>query len=149
MACNGFMSITDALLNKSTFVYGANSGGNLFDSSGFKPTHTVDPLGYTSDVTYDALYRPVTKAAQYSFSATPAITSTVYDFVGNVTLVTDPLGNQTSSQYDALNRPILVTAPDLSTTQFSYTSTGFKWQVQQQGFRNGCLGRLRSDAKPI
>jgi len=120
--------ITDALSHVTQFTYGANSGGNVFDSSSFKPTHTVDPRGFATDVAFDALYRPITKAVQYG-GASPSTTSTQYDNVGNAILVTDPLGHQTGTTYDALNRPLVTTYADHSTTQASYTSTGFKWQV--------------------
>jgi YD repeat-containing protein len=122
-------SISDALHYVTQFTYGANSGGDAFDSSSFKPTHTVDPRGYATNVTYDGLYRPVTKAVQYSQSSAPATTTTTYDAVGNPLDVTDPLGHQTRTTFDALNRPLTTTYADASTMQQAYTSTGFKWQV--------------------
>ncbi len=120
--------ITDALSNITQFTYGANSGGNAFDSSGFKPTHTVDPREFTTDVTYDALYRPTAKAMEYAVGLS-STTSTEYDNVGNPILVTDPLGNQAGTSFDALNRPLVVTYADSTTSHSAYTSTGFKWQV--------------------
>jgi YD repeat-containing protein len=111
------------------FSYGTNSGGNAFDSSSFKPTRTVDPRGFATKVTYDALYRPVAKAVQYNLGGAVSTTSTQYDNVGNAVRVTDPLGHQTATTYDALNRPVVTTLADNTTEQESYTSTGFKWKT--------------------
>ena len=123
----------------TTFSYGQNCGGSLFESSGFKPTQTVDPRGYVTTVTYDALYRPTTTVAQYQFSpAASATTTKEYDAVGNVIAVTDPLGKRTETDYDALNRPTVTRFavvnngqpnPSYGFTQNFYTSTGLKYQT--------------------
>ena len=135
--------ITDPLNHVTQFSYGANSGGNAFDSSSFKPTHIVDPRGFTTDIAYDALYRPITKAVQYGSGASPSTTSTEYDAVGNPMLVTDPLGHQTSTTYDALNRPLITKYPDQTVTQQFYTSTGFKWKSVDE---NGNATQTQYDA---
>jgi len=133
-----YTSPDNVLQYHTQFQYGFNSGGNAFDSSSFKPTHTIDPRGYTTDVVYDVLYRPTWKGVQYdkTTGATPSVTQTFYDNVGNVTSVIDPAGKTTGTTYDALNRPLVTTdavgEADSSITQTSYTSTGLKWQVQQQ-----------------
>ena len=121
--------VTDPYGNATTFEYGENSGGNSFDSSGFKPTSTTDARGYVTTVTYDALFRAIEKSVQYDKNNNLyAVTSTVYDEVGNPISVTDPLNHTTTTQYDALNRPYLVTNSDNTTKQIVYTGTGLKWK---------------------
>jgi RHS repeat-associated protein len=124
--------ITDALNNVTTFQYGANSGGNAFDGSSFKPTRTTDPRGIVTNVYYDALYRPLSKGIVYDSNGDTSWTSMSYDGVGNVVATVDPLGNKTATTYDALNRPRVTTAADTSTTQQFYTSTGFRYKVIDQ-----------------
>ncbi|PTY03492.1 hypothetical protein DB346_06340 [Verrucomicrobia bacterium LW23] len=128
----------DPLLNETTFEYGANSGGTVFDTSGFKPTKTTDPRGFVTQATYDALYRPTQTSAEYELgggSGASAVTSTVYDKVGNAVQVTDPLNRVSSVAYDALNRPLVSTNPDTTTTSIAYTSTGLKWRAtNERGF---------------
>ena len=48
-----------------SFVYGANSGGNAFDSSGFKPTWAQDASGYVTELVNDKLYRTTDKTVTY------------------------------------------------------------------------------------
>ncbi|MEZ0297551.1 MAG: LamG-like jellyroll fold domain-containing protein, partial [Candidatus Methylacidiphilales bacterium] len=119
----------DALDNETTFTYGANSGGTAFDSSGFKPTSTTDARGFTSQVVYDDLYRPVQSTSEYVVGGATAVSTTQYDKVGNTVLTTDPLNRQSSVTYDALNRPLVATNPDATTAQMFYTSTGLKWKA--------------------
>ena len=123
---------TDAAGNVTGFLYGRNSGGNIFDSSSFKPTTITDPRGYVTQVTYDVLYRPVAKSVQYMKAPYPdafAITTGSFDNVGNLRFETDALGNTTEHRYDALNRPYLAIHADTTSTQSVYTSTGLKWKV--------------------
>jgi RHS repeat-associated protein len=124
------------------FTYGANSGGNVFDSSSFKPTQTVDPRGFATDVTYDALYRPISRKVYYDTAGDYSTTGMGYDSVGNLTSTTDPLGNTTSVTYDALNRPVQTTYPGGATEHLSYTSTGLKWQVVDE---NGNITQTQYD----
>ncbi len=126
---------TDALSNSTNLEYGTNSGGNGFDTSAFKPTRSIDPRGVITDVSYDALYRPLVKTVKDASGAVIAATSTQYDNVGNAILITDALGHQTATQYDALNRPVKTTHPDSTFTQTFYTSTGLKWKVQDENWR--------------
>ena len=126
--------IRDALNNITQFSYGINSGGSAFDSSSFKPTHTIDPRGIVTDITYDALYRPLRKSVLYDTTTAPSVTSMQYDDVGNLTKEIDPLGNTISHTYDPLNRLTQTTYPDstmtsLSFIQFFYTSTNLKWKT--------------------
>ena len=120
----------------STFKYGQNAGGSVFNVSGFKPTLSVGPRGERTMVQYDQLYRPVRTRVEYE-PAKFATTGTVYDLVGNPTQVTDPLGKVTATAYDALNRPTTVTLPQvmveglpvIPTIETFYTSTGLPWKV--------------------
>ena len=121
-------TVTDAAGGITSYVYGLNSGGNAFDSSGFKPTMMVDADGYVTSVVNDALYRTTQKAVAYDTGVWSA-TNTAYDAVGNAVQQTDPLGNTTTVGYDALNRVVSKTFADGTTNTFGYTSTGLKWQA--------------------
>jgi len=116
----------------TSFVYGTNSGGNGFDSSGFKPTQSTDPRGVVTDVTYDGLYRPLVKTVKDAGGNVMSTSSSQYDKVGNSTITTDPLGHQTTVAYDALNRPVMTTYADGTFTTTAYTSTGLKWKAQDE-----------------
>ncbi|MDR1304550.1 MAG: hypothetical protein LBK76_04925, partial [Verrucomicrobiales bacterium] len=148
----------DALHQPTVYAYGANSGGDTFNVSTFKPTQTVDPRGYVTEVEYDSLYRAVKTRVQYNMErgrlarqpGAPAAsrpsrgqqtadalsdfaeTLNAYDDVGNLIHTTDPLGHVTQTTYDALNRPLTVTNPDGSTVSAAYTSTGLKWRVTDE-----------------
>jgi len=126
-------STTDALSHTTTFVYGTNSGGSDFDSTGFKPTQVTDPRGYITNITYDSLYHATNKSVEYrqSPSALYSTSYTTYDALGNLTSSTDPLGNATTTTYDALNRPVTTTYADGSTTVNAYTATGLLSSVTQ------------------
>lgn len=127
-AIQRLVSTTDALDQRTTFTYGQNSGGSLFDNSGFKPTRLVDPRGYVTDTVCDALGRPTRISIQYA-SGKSSVTQTQYDAVGNVLTQTDPLGTVTSTTYDGLNRPVEVVqavgTPVEATASTRYTLTGF------------------------
>ncbi len=128
---------TDARNQTTTFAYGSNAGASAFDSSSWKPTHTVDPRNVTIDMVYDALYRPVSHTLTDQ-SQSPALVSKVqhaYDAVGNATGETDPLGHVTTTAYDALNRPVQVTFADTKTQQMLYTGTGLKYRMVDELLR--------------
>ncbi len=149
----------------TTFGYDTfrNCGGTAFDSSGFKPTRTVDPRGYQTVVTYDSLYRPLSTLAQYQLSPAQFATSTTeYDNVGNVTAQVDGLSQRTETVYDGLNRPTITRAavttpgqvnPDYGYSQKFYTSTGFAWKQRDQEGREttsqyDAAGRARFVTSP-
>jgi len=113
------------------FHYGRNSGGSVFNVSGFKPTLSIDPRGFKTQVTYDSLYRPTITKVEYD-SGQFATTETVYDKVGNPITVTDPLGQVTSTTHDALNRPTLITFADSTTVSTQYSTTGLPYSVTDQ-----------------
>lgn len=146
------ITITDAVGAVTHLEYRANSGGTAFDSSGFKPTRSVDARGYVTTVTYDALYRPVSKSSSYgSLTTQVATTLTEYDAVGNVVALVDPVGRRTETDYDALNRPWRVrygiTAPntgqinaDYGFTLNTFTSTGLKWEAVDEAGNSTTTG---------
>ena len=72
----------------TTFAYGTNSGGSVFDTTPWKPVTTTNPRGFTTTVTYDALYRPTSTSTLYG--AGTSTTATQYDAVGNATQSTEP-----------------------------------------------------------
>ncbi len=116
----------------TTYEYGANSGGSVFASSGFKPTKVTDHRSYVTDVIYDKLYRPTEEKVFYA-PGLYATTNKTYDAVGNLLTVTDPLGTVTKTTYDALKRPLAVTeafGTSLAVTSAQdYTSTGLAWRT--------------------
>ena len=83
----------DAAGGVMSFVYGANSGGNAFDSSGFKPTWAQDASGYVTEVVNDTFYRTTDKTITYGDGLPPAPIQ--YDIAGNPAQETDPLGRIT------------------------------------------------------
>ncbi|MBC2592658.1 hypothetical protein H5P28_00130 [Ruficoccus amylovorans] len=112
----------------TTFVYGKNSGGSVFNVSGFKPTLSVGPRGYRTVVTYDERYQLILSRVEYA-QGQFAETKTLYDKNGNPKSVTDPLGHTTLTDFDALNRPTRVTFADATFIETSYTSTRLAWKV--------------------
>ncbi|MBK1859893.1 hypothetical protein JIN80_16610, partial [Cerasicoccus arenae] len=104
----------------TSFDYGANSGGGVFDVSGFKPTRSVDPRGNVTKVTYDGFYRPTNTVVNYIGGT--ASTSSVYDKVGNVTSTTDALGRVTSFYYDNLDNNTQIVFPDGTDVNYTYNA---------------------------
>ncbi len=47
-----------------------NPGGSVFNREGWKPTRIVDPRGYETLITYDGLYREVSRKARFNLDAT-------------------------------------------------------------------------------
>ena len=124
---------TDALNNNTFYYYdGINPGGDAFDSSSFKPTKIIDIHGYTTNISYNALYSGTLRVVGYA-PGLSATTATVYDKVQNATSVTDARGHTTIFEYDGLNRPTKTTYADGHFIQNWYTSTGLKWQVRDEG----------------
>ena len=115
----------------TTFFYGENSGGSVFNVSGFKPTLSAGPRGYRMIVSYDERYQPVLSRAEYT-QGEFAETRTVYDENGNPKSITDPLGHTTLTDYDALSRPTKVTFEDATSIETFYTSTGLPWKVTDE-----------------
>lgn len=58
-------STQEAGLPATLMEYGVNSGGSVFDSSGFKPTKITDPVGTVTELTYDKLYRTTAQKVTY------------------------------------------------------------------------------------
>ena len=132
---NASSAFNDPITQRLTqyFYDGQNPGGSAFDSSSFKPTRIIDPRGFETDISYDALYRMTDKTVTYAPGAS-AHTHWEYDFVGNqieqdLPADINSVVRQSFTQFDALNRPTLLTHEDGKTTQFFYTSTGLKWRI--------------------
>ncbi|MBE2287406.1 MAG: putative Ig domain-containing protein, partial [Prosthecobacter sp.] len=121
--------------------YGANSGGSVFDSSGFKPTRITDPRGVVTTLTYDKKYRTTVKTV--SASGVSATTQTAYDAAGRPTQVTDPLGRHTWTEYDVFGQIHHVTHPDGSETFAEHTHHGTPWKVTDEA---GNVSRTEFDA---
>ncbi len=118
-----------------------NPGGSAFDSIGWKPTKLTDARGFTTEVTYDDVYRPLQEKVQYKFGGY-AITDKAYDDAGRLLTVTAPaapLVDGSSARkviktvYDALGRATSVTdafgTTLAATTTTAYTSTGLAHRV--------------------
>lgn len=139
----------------TTYEYGENSGGLQFGRD-FQPTLVVNPRGFQTVTTYDAVFRPIEKKVQYSTSGdTPvfAISRFEYDLVGNLTKEYDPLHTAlvpriTEKTYDALNRETSTKWPDLHNTQTFYTSTGLKWKTVDE-LGNDTLTKYDEVGRPV
>lgn len=115
---------------------GANSSGSVFDGSGFKPTHIVDPRGTITDIVYDKMYRTKSKTVTYLSTAPDSTTTshtatidTEYDDAGRPTKVTDALQRDTFTDYDVFGQIQKVTYPDNTIVSTAYTHHGKPWQV--------------------
>jgi RHS repeat-associated protein len=100
---------------------GYNTFGEKVESS--------DANGNVTRTAYDAAGRPVSQTAPpYTppGSSTPitAVSSTVYNGLGQVTKASDPLGNSTSYTYDQIGDAATVTAPDTGVTHYTYDTNG-------------------------
>ncbi|WP_395746283.1 putative Ig domain-containing protein [Prosthecobacter sp.] len=111
----------------TTLEYGANSGGSVFDSSGFKPTKITDPRGTVTLLTYDKMYRTTEQTVDAGGIA--AKTCTHYDAAGRPTRVRDALGRVTLTVYDVFGQIQQVTHPDGSSVSTDYTHHGKPWKV--------------------
>jgi YD repeat-containing protein len=118
-----------------------NSGGSVFDSSGFKPTQITDPRGAVTTLTYDAMYR--TTAKTVSAGGITATTSTEYDDAGRPTRVVDPLGRVTLTVYDVFGQIQRVTNPDNTQVSTDYTHHGKPYKVIDEA---GNLTKTEFDA---
>ena len=120
---NGFpRTITDALLNDTTYTYSAI--GSV--------TTMTDAKQHTSTYGYDILGRPTTRkipvdSAAGVYATTPA---PVYDKNDNVTQQTSATGAVTTATYDLLDRTSTVTTAkdtstsDAPTTKYDYDPVG-------------------------
>ena len=110
----------DSLNQVTQYAYEAHSncGGELFETSGFRPTSVTDPNGYVTNFTYDALYRTTQKIEPQS-----RITVYTLDEVGNQTAV-NLCGLVTQTTFDCLNRPSLITNPDGTMRTMTYSVNG-------------------------
>jgi YD repeat-containing protein len=114
---------------ETSYQYGINSGGSVFDTSGFKPTKVKSPNGLVTNITYDAMYRPLTKSSTAADGTSiGGTTTTVYDAGGNPTSVTDPLQRTTSYLYEALGQCVKTTFPDDTFVEQFYTHHGQVWK---------------------
>jgi RHS repeat-associated protein len=126
---------------ETTMEYGANSGGSVFDSSGFKPTKITAPRNVVTTLTYDKMYR--TTAQTVSAGGLTATTSTLYDAAGRPTRVTDALGRHTLTVYDVFGQVQRVTNPDGTQVSTDYTHHGKPWKVVDEA---GNLTKTEFDA---
>ncbi len=105
------IGITNAL-NQTTQITAYNTSG--------KPLTIVDPNGVTTQLTYDARGRLLTKITGGQ------TTSMEYDGVGNITGITQPDGSRIEYQYDAANRLIGITDTLGNSIQYTLDAAGNK-----------------------
>lgn len=115
------------------YEYGENSGSNIFDDEGFKPTKIIDPKGIVTEMTYDSRFRLLTTKRDGVLLETNE-----YDADGNVTKKTvhNSTGDQvTVMTYDAFGSPLAVTrrmggnAADDLVTETEYSAGGLPVRV--------------------
>lgn len=113
-----------------------DTGGSQTDDSNVVTTYAYDALGnqtrvvnarhFTStQIAYDALYRPVTVT-----DALDQETTTAYNALGLRTAVTDANGETTRYQYDGLSRPLTITyESDGQTVSYVYNALGSRLRM--------------------
>ena len=79
----------------------------------------TDANGHTTNYDYDPLNRPVSVIDPLGYT-----TSNTYDAVGNTISLTDANGKTTTYSYDGLNRLIEIAYPDDQTVGYSYDAMG-------------------------
>jgi YD repeat-containing protein len=118
---------TDALLNKTTYLY--DQPGRM--TKIFRPANPSSPV--VTNV-YDSLSRVQTQSDAYNNTWTYFFAGSrseevdpngnshamYFDYQGNVVKDIDQLGNITTTVYDGLERPTLVTLPEDNSTSFAY-----------------------------
>ncbi|HEY9025068.1 MAG TPA: RHS repeat protein, partial [Burkholderiaceae bacterium] len=90
--------------------YGYNAAGQL--------TSEVDALGHATSYEYDALGQ-LTRAVNANGNTAASYT---YDGFGRIATRTDSAGHAVGYAYDAMDRPTVVTYPDATTEQYTYTA---------------------------
>ena len=117
----------------TSYEYGLNSGSNLFNDEGFKPTKITDPKGIVTEMTYDAQFRLLTTKRDGVLQETNE-----YDADGNITKKTvhNSTGDQvTVMTYDAFNNLLTSTqrmggnASDDLVTTTEYSAGGLPVKV--------------------
>lgn len=132
---------------ETSYEYGANSGGGVFDVSSHKPTKIIDPRGFVTDIEYNGLYLPVkTTLNDTTYTGTTGsdalakkkVTETTYDAVGRPLTVTQRYNsaalNTTQDQtttftYDCLGQVIQTKLPDGTFNHSYYTAQGKPWLI--------------------
>ncbi len=127
---------------------GKESGSTAFDTGAFKPVKVIDPRGYATEFTYDALYR-LTQEKR----ADDSVIHKTYNKGGQVTSISDPAPASwypattsgpegtpvlvqggaepytTLLSYDVLGQLIETQYADGKTTKSFYTPSGAPWKT--------------------